>query len=88
MSYILEIHELLVLRVFFVKIKHFDAHLMVSVFKSRGSTVLGWPLNLSIFLIKGQNRECNIRNIRMFLFGTSSDVMTFKVIVFTSDFKF
>ena len=37
---------------------------------------------------KKQNGECNVRNFRWFLFGISPLVPAFKVLVFTSDFKF
>ena len=40
------------------------------------------------FLIKDKMAKCNVRNCRRFLFGMSPDVLAFKVLVFTSDFKF
>ena len=40
------------------------------------------------FLIKRQNGECNVRNFRRILFGTSHDLTAFEVRVFTGDLRF
>ena len=41
-----------------------------------------------IFLLKGQNGECNISNVRRFLCGVSPDVPASSVLLFFSDYKF
>ena len=44
----------------FVKINPFEAHLMVSS-RVIDSKVLGMAIQFSIFLIRRQNGECNVR---------------------------
>ena len=39
------------------------------------------------FSNKKQNGECNVSNVKWFLFGMSPDVRAFKVHVFTSDLR-
>ena len=75
---------------FYVKMNHFEAHLMISS-GVLDSKVLRMAIQFEYFfiiMIIRRNGECNIRNFRQFLFGMSHDVPAFKVHVFTSDFRF
>ena len=75
--------------VFYVKLDHFEAHLMVSsrVVDSKVPRMV-IQREYFFFLIKMQKGECNVRNFRRFLFGMNPDVPAFKLRVLTSDFKF
>ena len=75
--------------VFNVKMNHFEAHLMVSS-REVDSKVFSMAIQIEYFfpLIKWQNGEGYVGNFSRFLFGISPDVPAFKVLVFTSDFKF
>ena len=90
-SYTLKINQLWILR-FLFKMNHFEADLMVSS-REVDSKVLKMAIQFEHFSDKKQtnkqkqNGECNVRNLRRFLFGMSADVPAFKVRVFTSDFK-
>ena len=56
---------------------HFEVHMMVSL-RVVDSKVI--QFGYFFFLIRRQNVECNIKNLRRFLFGISLDVLAFKVL--------
>ena len=83
-----KLHQLYKFCIFYVKMNHFEVHLMVSL-RVVGSKVPRMAIQSEyFFLIKRQNDKCNVRNFRWFLFGMSPDVPTLKVLDFTRDLNF